>query len=229
MSAINISDKLDIIAKKAYSFKETVYHTYNTAHNLIIEGIYGDFVECGVAAGSQIGAMQLANEYFRSSRIPKKIIGFDSFEGIPLAGPEDAEQPGIGKITHAQNVPEAERLVSSGITVHSKESVLSNFKQWGLPTDNLHLVKGWFQDTLPQNNTIKEIALLRLDGDLYESTMVCLEHLYPLVVKGGVVIIDDYELHGCQKSVHNYLNTNGIKVDLMEVPNSGGVRYFYKL
>lgn len=71
---------------------------------------------------------------------------------------------------------------------------------------NYQLVKGWFNETLPQTLPEEPIAILRLDADWYDSTIICLEHLYPKVAKGGLVLIDDYNLwDGCSKAIHDYL------------------------
>lgn len=195
-------NKLDQIAEFAFSFKPTVLHSYAAALTMLEHNIPGDFVECGVAAGAQIAAMQwcmVEQAMFRN------IIAFDSFEGIPLAGPMDREQPGFpGPIAHDVNLPERDRLRTSGVTAFSEEQVTANFRRLELPLENIKLVKGWFQDTVP-NYPINSIALLRLDGDLYESTKVCLDNLYPKVVIGGMVIIDDYALAGCRRAVDEFL------------------------
>jgi hypothetical protein len=96
--------------------------------------------------------------------------------------------------------------------------------------DNVFLVEGWFQDTLPGiQHKIGDIALLRLDGDLYESTMVCLDNLYDNVVAGGIIIIDDYSsLTGARKAVHDFFDKKQINPVLLEIPNSGGVKWFHK-
>jgi O-methyltransferase len=207
----------------AYSFKETVQHTYDCAEKLILENIEGDFVECGVAAGAQIGAMQCA---IKQNNVNRRIFAFDSFEGIPMAGEFDTEQAGIGEITHDKFAPIEQRLVSSGVTVHSLENVLDNFKFFNLPTENIIFVKGWFQHTLHTvGGEMEKIALLRLDGDLYESTFVCLEYLYPKVVKGGIVIIDDYALNGCRQAIKDYFPK---MPKMIEVEGGGGVAYFVK-
>lgn len=186
---------LDKIGRMAYSTRKTLDYTYTTALELLtVEGCY---VECGVGAGAQIAAMQLAGEG------KKEIYAFDSYEGIPLGCENDYQQPGIGEFKHDPKLPLRERLVSSGVTAVSLEKVKHNITAVGLPLDNIHFVKGWFQDTLPETK-VPPIALLRLDGDLYESTMVCLEYLYPKVAKGGVVIIDDFGLGGCAKAVREY-------------------------
>ncbi len=209
---------LDVISRYAYSTRKTIQSTYDLSRYVIDAGINGDFVECGVAAGAQIMVMKYAigNE--------RKIYAFDSFEGIPLAGENDTSQPGIGAIKHNAKTPLKERLISSGITVHSLDNVIKNFNDVGISTDNIVFIKGWFQDTLPLTKEIDKIAILRLDGDLYESTMVCLEYLYPKVVSGGVVIIDDYALDGANKAIHDYFRENMPEMILVD----GGVVYFQK-
>jgi hypothetical protein len=225
VNKIKMEQTLEKAASFAYSFKETVQHTFDCAKKMIDDGIEGDFVECGVAAGSQIAAMSYA---LVKSNAQKVIYAYDSFEGIPMAGEFDTEQAGIGEITHDKFAPLSERLVSSGITVHSLENVISNFNYLGLPTSNVNFVKGWFQNTLPQNN-ISAISLLRLDGDLHESTLVCLEYLYPKVTNGGIVIIDDYALTGCKVAVEQYFKKIKKKLpEMISVDGSGGVVYFIK-
>lgn len=231
---MEVNQKIEQIATIAYSFKDTVYHSYHTARQQVLNCVEGDFVECGVAAGAQVAAMQQALLELNALD-EKKIWAFDSFEGIPLAGPNDTEQPGIvGAIQHDTSLPEKERLKSSGITVHSENNFVSNLARFFLPMSNIRIVKGWFQNTLPEKAAaIEKISLLRLDGDLYESTMVCLEYLYPKVVSGGVVIIDDYALLGCRKAVMEYFIKNNFTKELtfppfIEVEGGGGVVWFKK-
>lgn len=204
---MGIEHRLNQISTIAYSSVETVHETYRLAKEM--QTVDGCFVECGVGAGAQLMAMCLTGT-------AKDIIGFDSFEGIPLASEHDETQPGIGNFTPVEN-----RLVSSGVTVHSVDNVMRNFEQMEVHCPTLQLVKGWFQNTLPKFQPVP-IALLRLDGDLYESTKVCLEYLYPMVSVGGVVIIDDYALPGCRKAVHEYFGSN------MPELIGEGVVYFYK-
>lgn len=196
---------LDSIVLLAYSHKETLHQTYSLTVKLLQENIPGVFIECGIAAGAQVMAMKLA---MMDTEIHRPIFCFDSFEGIPLAGKHDKSQPGIeGEIKHDVSLPIAERLKSSGITVHSMESVLMNFYNEKISLEDVHFIKGWFQDTIPayvQKNPIP-IAMLRLDGDLYESTEVAMDKLYPMVSRGGIVIIDDYALEGSKKAVHDYI------------------------
>jgi len=187
-----------------YGSQGVLDFTRQAADNLIKLGIEGDFVECGVAAGSQIGAMQ---EACMANKQMRRIWGFDSFQGIPYAGIEDDCQPGLG----AKDMAKEGVLETTGVSSHSKANVLNSFKCWDLPTGNLHLVEGWFQNTVP-GNTIDKIALLRLDGDLYESTKVCMKYLFPKLANGGVLIIDDYGLKGCKKAVLEFIPEASLKI-----------------
>lgn len=180
-----------------FSSREVLRFTYDCTKKLIDNNIQGVFVECGVASGSQIGAIQ---ECLEDNNVIRKVYGFDSFQGIPFAGEHDAEQPGIG----AKDLSKEGLLETSGISSYTKDQVLLNFQRWKLKTDNLILVEGWFENTIPDYK-IGKIALLRLDGDLYSSTKVCLEHLLSKVVKGGMVIIDDYQLAGCRKALLEFI------------------------
>lgn len=218
---------LKTIANSAYSYPQTVINSFELAEKVCVENIKGDLVECGVAAGSQIAAFQVA--LLNMGANDRIIYAFDSFEGIPLAGEFDTEQAGIGAITHDKFAPIEERLVSSGVTVHSKENVIDNFNKWELPLSNVVFIKGWFQHTLPiESKKIESISILRLDGDLHESTLVCLEHLYPKVSKGGFVIIDDYALEGCRVAVKQYFESIKKPMPNMINVDGHGVHYFIK-
>lgn len=216
-------------AAVAYANPETVQNTFDLS--LRASFLEGDLVECGVAAGAQIGVMLAAlNEIGRSRRI----WGFDSFEGIPLAGPRDTVQPGFPGPKEDFQKPLEGRghgdIQSSGITVHSIESVIQNLNGWGHSPDRYRLVRGWFQDTIPKvESEIHKVSLLRLDGDLYESTKVCLEYLHPKVVPGGFVIIDDYALDGCRIAVTEYLEKIGLKVDLIPVNEREPTVHWYQI
>lgn len=218
--------KLNSFAQSAYSTLATVHSSYKIALNCVINNIPGDFVECGVANGTQIAAMAYAAQSCSSK---KKIHLFDSFEGIPLAGPNDDQQPGIGVITHSTQVSHLdELLVSSGVSICSVENVQKNMFRWGIDSKNLVYHKGWFQYTLPvKAPLIKKICFLRLDGDLYESTKVCLEFLYPKVSKGGYIVVDDYSsLSGCRKAVMEYLEAHNLSPVIVLIPGGQGPVYW---
>ena len=218
-------DKLNSFAQSAYSTRPTLYNSYQLSVECIKNKIPGDFVECGVAIGAQVAAMAYACQQFNAE---KRIHLFDSFEGIPLASNNDTQQPGIGAITHNVNVASLDDLlVSSGITAHSIGQVKGMMTHWGIHAHRLVYHQGWFQNTLPVDiKNIEQISLLRLDGDLYESTKVCLEYLYPKISKGGYIIIDDFgTLDGCRKAVLEYLAQHNISPRI--VPISGGLGPVY--
>ena len=101
------------------------------------------------------------------------------------------------------------------------ETVQANFRRYGLLDECVRFLPGWFKDTLP-TAPIRELALLRLDGDLYESTWVALEHLYPKLAVGGFCLIDDYGgIAGCRKAVHDYRNRHGITESIERVDTTG--------
>lgn len=216
----------------AYSTGPTIDNTVFFTDYVLDHSIPGVFVECGVAAGAQIGAM---HDRLLQREEKRWIYGFDSFEGIPLASVDDDQQPGIpGPRPHIEYSNTRELLKSSGITVCSKESVRANLNTW-FPgkSDTVILVKGWFQDTLnPYKSVLRRlggISLLRLDGDLYESTKVSLEALFPLLNPGGVLIIDDWQLAGCQKACLEYFKN--ADVSMLDPPygsDADGPAYFIK-
>lgn len=206
----------------AYSNIETLQSTYELTQHAL-ENIKGDLVECGVGAGSQIAVMKnTCTELGQHANI----WAFDSYQGIPMASINDNQQPGIKYFTDDDYRPDTSELVSSGITAHSMENVQNNLTKWCGNLDGFKFVEGWFQDTLPVTK-IKKIALLRLDGDLYDSTKVCLEYLFPKLVKGGILIIDDWALPGCKKACMEYFRNVDISSP-HKIPNSNPV-WFKKL
>ncbi len=219
-------EKLHLIVQSAYSTFPTICNSYELSVECIKNNIPGDFVECGVAAGAQVGAMALACQQLKSN---KKIHLFDSFEGIPLASANDTQQPGVGDITHNTNVAHVnDLLVTSGISAHSLEEVKYNINRWGFDPEYFIYYKGWFQYTLPAAaKKIKAISFLRLDGDLYESTKVCLEYLYPKISKGGYIVIDDFgSLVGCQRAVREYLADHNLNPTIIQIPGGLGPVYW---
>jgi O-methyltransferase len=106
----------------------------------------------------------------------------------------------------------------------SLSQVQMNFSRYGLLDDRVQFLAGWFKDTLPQAPT-ERLALLRLDGDLYSSTMDALEVLYPKVSSSGYVIVDDYgAVAGCKQAVDDYRQQNDLIEPLMKIDWSGVYR-----
>lgn len=196
----------------AYSTRNTIENTKHYTQHVLENNVPGIFVECGVGKGAQLGAMQ---DVLLQHGQTRWIYGFDSFQGIPLASNKDEVQPGIGMNPNVSYKDTSELLVSSGVTVHSKKEVRDILNTWsGNNSNNIILVEGWFQHTLvPYKQVIQQlggISLLRLDGDLYESTMVSLQVLFPLLNDGGILIVDDWLLKGCRRACEEYFMFNNV-------------------
>lgn len=203
----------------AYSTKETLAFTYNMAKKYSDEN--GCYVECGVAAGAQIIAMRYG--------APHKLIhAFDSFEGIPLPSNKDDQYPGIRDLNEFEQSqlpnPGEQLLETTGMTAVSVEDFKGHLVKSGAGLKNIEIHEGWFEETMV-NNTVGGIAILRLDGDLYNSTFVCLTHLFPKVNKGGCVIIDDWELAGSKLACIEYFDFMGYTPEYKFVSN---IAYFFK-
>jgi O-methyltransferase len=112
-------------------------------------------------------------------------------------------------------------VAKAPILAVSLEEVQENFRRYNLLDDNVKFLKGWFRDTL-HIAPIRELALLRLDGDLYESTMDALNALYNKVSPGGYIIIDDfYDFEPCRRAVLEFREQHGIREPIEGVDWSG--------
>lgn len=171
--------------------------------------IEGAYVECGVFKGGSIMNMALTQLNY-----PKlvHIYLYDTFEGMTPQGKFDINHRGVSAARILRN--------PSKMCVCSIEQVKKNVSLTGYPQEFLHYRKGDVADTLHENIPEK-IALLRLDTDWYESTRIGLEALYPKLVKGGVLILDDYGYwRGARKATDDYFSFIGIKPEL-EAMESG--------
>jgi hypothetical protein len=166
----------------------------------------GDFVECGVwRGGSSIWAKALLEHHGVTDRV---VWCCDSFEG--MLKPDD---------TDLAIDPTSDFSDRTFIAV-SQEQVAANFRRFGLLDDRVRFVKGWFSESLPKA-PIERIAVLRMDADLYRSTMDTLTNLYRKVSPGGFVIVDDYwTWPGCKQAVDEYRATNGIASNIEKIDSS---------
>ncbi len=189
-------------------------------------GVEGDFVECGVARGGAVGLMALANLRYGQER--RDFHLFDSFRGLPEPTVEDgAEVKRRAEALVGRSLGSDANLEPVGWEVTSRRDSAQLLAEIGYPDEHLHYHVGWFQETLPKAQTIERIALLRLDGDWYESTKVCLEALYPRVVVGGFIVVDDYgHYEGCRKAVDEFQESLSPMEYLHHIDYTG--RYFVK-
>jgi O-methyltransferase len=178
---------------------------------IIENGIPGDVIETGVwRGGACIYMRAILLAYDQTDR---KVWVADSFAGLPPADPERYPVDS-GDIHHT-----FEQLAIS------LEEVQANFSRYGLLDPNVRFLKGWFKDTLPLA-PIERLALLRLDGDMYSSTIEALDALYHKVSPGGFVIVDDFILPPCRKAVEEFRARHGINDALQEV--DGAAVYWQK-
>ena len=164
--------------------------------------IEGDIVECGVWRG---GNMLLAKDLCRASPIDRKFFLFDTFTGMSEPTDDDVSHGAVP----AKNEFEVRRQEDyTDWACASIEDVRQNFERAQLLDESIVFVKGKVEDTLTdERNLPQRIALLRLDTDWYESTKAELEILYPMLVSGGVMIIDDYgHWAGARKAVDEYFH-----------------------
>ncbi len=171
----------------------------------------GCFVECGVWRGGCAAVMAYVVRRFGSKR---KIWLFDSFRGLPDPTENDGQW-----VRDAAGGNMREIFTNINWCLASREDVIHIFSSLGLyDTNNIMIVEGWFQDTLPEfKNKVGPIAILRLDCDWYESTKCCLGNLYNNVICGGYVILDDYGSNqGCKKAADEFLNTQKINIPVLK-------------
>lgn len=164
--------------------------------DIITNNVPGDFIETGVWRG---GATIFMRAFLKAYNIADRQVWVaDSFEGLP--------KPNISIYPEDTNFD----LSNVQFLSISLEQVKKNFLKYNLLDNQVKFLKGWFKDTLP-NAPIGQIALLRLDGDLYESTMDSLINLYPKVSLGGYIIIDDYgAVPPSATAVHTFRKSNHI-------------------
>ncbi len=187
-----------------------LFMTHDIAADMEERQVVGAFVECGVARGGSSALMALVAADNSSNR---KLWLFDSFEGLSEPTAEDEYQESL---RYAPGNRSSD-LVAPGYCLGTFEEVeVLLFSKLALSRDNISMVKGWFQDTLPEcRDKTGSIAILRIDGDWYESTKCCLENLYDNVVSGGSIIIDDYESYiGAKKATDEFIRERDIKTQL---------------
>lgn len=176
-------------------------------NEILKDNIPGDLIETGVWRG---GAVIFMKAMLTSHHVHDRVVWVaDSFEGLPKP---NAEKYAADK---------GDRHYQSTELAISLETVKNNFKKYDLLDDHVKFLKGWFKDTLP-TAPIEKLSLIRLDGDMYESTMDGLVNLYPKLSKGGFVIVDDWgAVKGCQQAVIDYREKNNIKETIIPIDWAG--------
>lgn len=191
---------------------DRIWSLYNSVNYISQNKIEGDIVECGVWRGgsSMVAALSLIN----NKDTQRHLYMYDTYEGMSEPTGEDVSIHGdTGEDTWQginqcyADFPDVERNIGS-----------TNY-----PKNQIHMIKGKVEETIP-HQIPEKISILRLDTDWYESTYHELVHLYPRLVKGGVLIIDDYgHWQGARKAVDQYFQENNIPVLLNWIDYTGRV------
>ena len=173
---------------------------------VLADDVPGDLIETGVWRG---GACIFMRGILSARGVSdRRVFVADSFAGLPP--PDALHYP----------ADSGDRHYKKDFLAVSQQEVEQNFRDFGLLDDRVVFVKGWFCDTLPELDTDR-LAVIRLDGDLYQSTFEALEHLYPKLSPGGFCIIDDYGLAPCAQAVEDYRSREGIEEPVEKIDWSG--------
>jgi len=186
---------------------QRLHHLRGCVEQVLADGVPGDLLEAGVwRGGASILMRAILAAYGARER---RVWLADSFRGLPPPSPQryplDADL----------------RLNDIPVLAVPRETVQHNFEALGLLDDSVRFVEGWFADTLASVDA-DAFAVVRLDGDLYESTMQSLDALYPKLSPGGFLIVDDYGCLGaCRAAVHDYRERHGIREPIEAIDWTG--------
>jgi O-methyltransferase len=175
--------------------------------DVLRRGVPGDLIETGVWRGGATIFMRAILAAYGDTK--RTVWVADSFQGVPP--PDGAKYPLDAK----------SRLYEDKTLAIPVEEVKANFSRYGLLDDQVRFLVGWFRDTLPKA-PVKQLAVARLDGDLYESTLDALAVLYPKLSVGGYLIVDDYcSIRGTKMAVDDYRDEHGIDEPIVVIDWAG--------
>jgi hypothetical protein len=226
-AAVAVVDKFTMLSR------DRLASLYDQVAQCEMTGMPGAFVECGVWKGGSVGMMALASRTLNKGA-DRDLHLFDSFQDICEPDPNIDGALAIKQVGYLPQLAEGHIKPVHGFydgvgghgTLAECKTLLESTV--GYPVNRLHYHVGWFQDVLPAaQKDVGAIAILRLDGDWYASTKVCLDYLYDLVVPNGFVVIDDYGVYeGCQRAVDEFMRNREIRVFLHKVDQA--CYYFIK-
>jgi O-methyltransferase len=181
-----------------------------SCETVILDGVEGDFIETGVWRGGACILMKGVLAAYGDDK--RRVFVADSFAGLPPPDPQNFPIDATSEVSQLHTVDEL-RI--------SRAAVEDNFRRFGLLDQRVVFLEGWFKDTLP-SAPVDKLAVLRLDGDMYESTIEALDELYHKVSYGGFVIVDDYGvIPVCAKAVHDFRERYGITSPILPIDGIG--------
>lgn len=193
--------------ERIFALKSAVKYT-------IKNNLNGSYVECGVWKGGS--CMMIAKTLIEMNRLDKEIWLYDTFEGMTNPTNEDVEvETNLKGMELLKNIDKTTDKLNMWAYA-PKDLVIKNMDSTGYEKKNIKYIEGKVEDTLISSMP-KSIAMLRLDTDWYESTKIELEMLYPLLVSGGVLIIDDYgHFKGARKAVDEYFFDKNVTIHFVD-------------
>lgn len=208
---ISESEKEMIATSLQYSMTnpERMWAIVQAMKYLVGKKIEGDVVECGVWKGGNILLFTLLLEFFN---VKKPVWAYDTYEGMSLPTDNDVDFRGKHSKELLVSAPRIAEEGTHNIWCYSTlDEVMENVQRHAQSSDAIHFIKGKVEETLmDEKNLPEKISLLRIDTDWYESTKKCLEVLYPRLVSGGVLILDDYgHWKGSRKAFDEYFAERG--------------------
>lgn len=212
----------DIIKKcKPFTMtsEERLYAMHKAIEYIVKNNIAGDIVECGVWRGGSTMCALLS--LMKLQKTNYQIFLYDTFEGMSEPSEKDADLLGKGA---KQLLNQSEKTTEDIMWCYAPiEDVKKNIESTGYPSQQVNYIKGKVEETIPQTMP-DDIAILRLDTDWYESTYHELKYLFPKLVKGGVLIIDDYgHWQGAREAVDQYFKENNIHMLLNRIDYTGRI------
>jgi O-methyltransferase len=208
--------RLMLTVKPRYTMvtNKNLFILYNLVRRVNRLGIPGDIVECGVWNGGSAAIMGLGSLEMSKNGRGRKIWLFDSFRGVPPATEKDG--------------PVERRSYFEGWNRGDVDRVKQVFTKLGVPLEDVNIVPGWFNETLDTAG-VKQIAILHIDADWYDSVKLVLDTFYDKVVPGGFVILNDYNTwEGCNRALDDFMTERRLRsIAITEVEPTTGA-YFQK-
>lgn len=199
-------------AERIFSLCDAVKYVHDN-------NIDGDIVECGVWKGGSM--MAIADTLLKLGDSKRELYLFDTFDGMAPPTENDVDIVGISAenlLNNAEKMKADSVWCCAGLDIVKQSVATMNY-----PSEKIHYVQGMVEQTIPEHAPQK-IALLRLDTDWYESTKHEMEHLFPRLVKGGILIIDDYgHWQGAKKAIDDYIKQNDIQIFLNRIDYTGRI------
>lgn len=196
---------------------ERIYTLRRAVRHVAEHGIEGAIVECGVWRGGSM--MVVAQTLLDLSKLNYDLYLFDTFDGMSPPTHEDRTFSGTAAADVLERSPRGSNVWARSPIEQTRSALYSI----GYPKERIHFVAGRVEDTIPARAP-ERIALLRLDTDWYESTRHELIHLFPRLITGGVIIIDDYgHWQGARKATDQYLTEHHIPLLLNRIDYTGRI------